>query len=192
MNHLTQLMAAALLAIGGSAAAGNWTLDAENSRLAFGSVKNSWNGEVHSFTSIAGTVDDAGAVALDIQLGSLETNIDIRNERMINHVFKNAPAAKISAQIDRAALEAMNIGESQIIEVDAALDFVGVNADVSGDFFVMRLSEDRVMVSSNDFIFLDLDDIEANAGIDKLQELASLDSIARTTPVSLRLIFSQN
>ena len=54
----------------------------------------------------------------------------------------------------------------------------------------MRLSESQVLVDSNGMVMLSTEDAEIDAGIDKLQELASLDGITRVSPVSLRLVFN--
>lgn len=53
----------------------------------------------------------------------------------------------------------------------------------------MRLSADKVLVTSDGMIMLATEDTAFDAGIDKLQELASLDGIMRVSPVTLRLVF---
>ncbi|WP_299367550.1 YceI family protein [uncultured Tateyamaria sp.] len=178
------------LALGAAAAqADTWTLDGAASKLAFGSIKFNDLGEVHSFKSLDGTVGADGAVALGIDLASVETNIDIRNERMVEHVFKNAPRAAISAQIDMAAMEGMAVGESAVMEVEGDLSLLGVEVPLYGDMFVMRLSEDKVMVTTDSMLFLSTADAELDPGVDKLMELASLPNIVRAVPVTLRLMF---
>ncbi|WP_299143322.1 YceI family protein [uncultured Tateyamaria sp.] len=179
----------ALALTAGAAQADSWTLDGAASKLAFGSVKFNDLGEVHSFKSIDGTVGADGAVALGIDLSSVETNIDIRNERMIEHVFKNAPRAAIDAQIDMAALDAVAVGDSTVMEVDGNLELLGVEVPLYGDLFIMRLAEDKVMVTTDSMIFLSTADAEIDPGVDKLMELASLPNIVRAVPVTLRLMF---
>ncbi len=178
-----------LLLAATTAQADSWTLDGGASKLAFGSIKFNDLGEVHSFGSIDGTVDASGAVTLGIDLASVQTNIDIRNERMIEHVFKNAPRASISAQIDMAAMEAMAVGESAVMEVEGDLDLLGIEVPLYGDMFVMRLTEDKVMVTTDSMMFLSTADAEIDPGVDKLMELASLPNIVRAVPVTLRLMF---
>ena len=53
----------------------------------------------------------------------------------------------------------------------------------------MRLRADKVLVTSDGMIMLATEDAAFDAGIDKLQELASLDGITRVSPVTLRLVF---
>ncbi|WP_299294117.1 YceI family protein [uncultured Tateyamaria sp.] len=179
----------ALALTAGAAQADSWTLDGAASKLAFGSIKFNDLGEVHSFKSIDGTVGADGAVALGIDLSSVETNIDIRNERMIEYVFKNAPRAAIDAQIDMAVLDAVAVGDSTVMEVDGNLELLGVEVPLYGDLFIMRLAEDKVMVTTDSMIFLSTADAEIDPGVDKLMELASLPNIVRAVPVTLRLMF---
>lgn len=179
----------AIILSGAAAQADSWTLDGAASKLAFGSIKFNDTGEVHSFGGLDGTVGKDGAVTLGIDLGSVETNIDIRNERMIEFVFKNAPKATVSAQIDMSAMDALGVGESTVIEADGIVSLVGTEVDLYGDLFVMRLAEDKVMVTTDSMIFLSTADAGIDGGVDKLKELASLDAIARAVPVTMRLMF---
>lgn len=172
-----------------TASADSWTLDGGASNLAFGSIKFNDTGEAHSFTAIDGAVAEDGSVTLGIDLSSVETNIDIRNERMVEHVFKNAPRATVSAQIDMGALEGMAVGESTVMEVEGDLTLLGVEVPLYGDMFVMRLTEDKVMVTTDSMLFLSTADAEIDPGVDKLMELASLPNIVRAVPVTLRLMF---
>ncbi|WP_217352030.1 hypothetical protein [Ruegeria sp. HKCCA6837] len=70
--------------------AGTWTLDSDNSHLAYGTIKKNAVGEVNSFSKLSGHVTQDGHAEITIDLSSVETNIDIRNERMIEFVFRKA------------------------------------------------------------------------------------------------------
>lgn len=191
MHKLKTLALAGLIAtVGGIASAESWTLDGDASRVAFGSVKKNTTGEVHSFAGVSGSVTLDGAVSIEIDLASVETNIDIRNERMIEHVFKNSPKAMLTAQIDMAEVDGLGVGDSTVLEADATLSMVGVEAELYTDMFILRLSEDRVMVSTNDMVMLSLEDVELMGGIDKLQALADLPGITGVSPVTLRFVFT--
>lgn len=169
----------------------DWKLSTENSRLAFGSVKNSYNGEVHTFEGLTGMVSADGAVKIDIPLGGVSTNIEIRNERFGEFLFKNAPTATLSAALDMDALSAMKPGETTTLPLEADLSFLGNDIFVETEVFVARMSADSVLVTTNDMLFIDTEELGIDTGIDKLQELASLDSITRTTPITVRFVFTQ-
>jgi hypothetical protein len=166
-----------------------WTVDPALSVLAFGSIKNDYAGETHRFSDVTGTVDEKGNVAITVGLASLETMIDIRNERMAEFVFQNAPSAQITTELDMAALAALPVGDATMLETYGTLSLLGTDTDLDATFFVMRLSEDKVLVTSDGMIMLATEDTAFDAGIDKLQELASLDGITRVSPVTLRLVF---
>lgn len=191
MTKYLTTAAFALCVTASSALAQDWTLNADDSRLAFGSIKNSFIGEAHSFEGLSGSVSAKGEVAIDIPLGGVATNIDIRNERLIEYVFNNAPSATLSANLDMKELKSLRPGDTTTMELDAVLSLLGNDVDVSTEVFVARLSGGSVMVTSNDMIFLDTDELGIDAGIDKLQELASLDSIARATPITVRFVFDR-
>lgn len=190
MNTFSKFAATAALIIAGSGAlAEGWTLDGGASNLSFGSIKNNWNGEVHSFSGLTGSVSKDGAVDINIDLTTVETNIDIRNERMLEHVFKAAKSAKITAQIDMAEVNGLAVGESKVLDVEGSVDVVGTGVDLDAQMFVMRVSEGKALVSTNGMIFLDVEEAGLNAGVDKLMELAGLDGITRSSPVTMRLMF---
>lgn len=176
-------------ALSGVAEAGSWALDAEASHVAYGSIKKDTIGEVNSFSGLSGTVTPDGAVSVSIDLSSIETYVDIRNERMIEHVFKGAATATISSEIDMTELEALGVGETTVVDAEAVLSFVGAEVPVEAELLVVRLSETRAMVTTNDMVFVSTEDLGVNAGIDKLMELAKLPGITRTAPVTLRFVF---
>ncbi|MEM9574936.1 MAG: YceI family protein, partial [Pseudomonadota bacterium] len=153
--------------------------------------KNDFIGEAHTFSGLSGSVGNDGAVNVSIDLTTLNTNIDIRNERMAEHVFAGAASAEISANVDLAEIKKLRPGQSMQMEIDATMMLLGNEVDVFLDAYVLRVSPSRVMVSTNTASYLSTEDLGVNAGIDVLQGLANLDSITRVTPVTLRLMFDR-
>lgn len=197
MNKFKSITIAAALLMGTSGAwadghATSWSLEPALSNISFGSIKNDYIGESHSFGDISGTVSGDGKVEILIGLASVATNIDIRNERMIEHVFKNAPKAKITASIDMAEVENLAVSEATVIETSGTVELLGIETELDANLFVMRASENQVLVSSDGMLMLSTEDAGIDEGIDVLQELAGLDSITRVSPVSLRLFFNDN
>lgn len=191
MTNILTNAVAALCLTATSALAQDWSLDTDTSRLAFGSVKNAYVGEVHTFEGLTGSVSRDGAVAIDIPLSGISTNIDIRNERFAEFVFANAPSATLTAEFDMDMLKKMRPGETATMELDATMAFLGNEVDVFTEVFVVRTSPRDVMVTTNDMVMLATDELGIDAGIDKLQELAGLDSITRVTPVNARFMFKR-
>lgn len=174
------------------AAAETWTLNGDMSNIAFGSVKNEYNGEVHRFSTLSGSVDAQGQVVVSVPLTSVETMIDIRNERMRELVFKNSPTATVSATVDMVALDKLGVGESMVTETEGTLSLLGQEVAIYSDLFVIRVGEDKVMVTTDGMLMLATDELGVDAAIDQLQEIAGLDSITRVSPVTVRLVFDSD
>ncbi|WP_240336716.1 YceI family protein [Tropicibacter sp. Alg240-R139] len=197
MKHLTRLATAATLMTtlatfahaGGHA---NWTAVPDQSSLAFGSIKKDTVGEVHHFEDVTGTVSEAGALAISINLGSVETYIDVRNERMIEHVFKAADArATLAGDVDMEALNALEVGETTLTDFEGVLSLGGREAEVEAEILVARLTEDRVLVTTASMIMLSTADLGMDQGIDTLMKLAKLPGITRVTPITVRMVFEK-
>lgn len=165
-----------------------WTLDGAASTVAFGSIKKDKIGESHHFSGLSGTVK-GGDVTVEIDLSSVETWIDKRNVRMVEHVFKNAPTAVLSAKIDAAALDGLAVGDMSEIEIAGSLLLGSIEVPIETDMIVVRLSEKRVMAVTAEMIWVSTADAGIDGGVDMLQQLAKLPSITRTFPVTLRLVF---
>lgn len=194
MSKLITSLAAgvALFVSTGMAQAGghaNWALDAESSRVAFGSVKADVVGEVHHFTSLSGAISEQGDATVEIDLASVQTNIDIRNERMMKWVFTNGPKAVLSAGVDMEALKTLAVGDTLTMSVDGSLSLNGSELPIQTDLFVARLADNKIMATTDGMVMLSMEQAGLTAGIDKLMELAGLPGITRVSPVTLRLVF---
>ena len=183
-------MAAALALTAGLAQAGEWTLDGTNSKVGFGSVKSDVIGEGHSFSGLSGAVSAEGMVDLTLDLSTVQTNIDIRNERIQEHVFKMAPSAQLTAEVDMAAMEALGVGETTTALVEGTMTFLGEDVWIDLPVIAARLSDDSVMIVSDGISYVSTEDLGIDDGINKLMELAGLDRIDRAVPVSVRLMFT--
>ncbi|WP_298292771.1 YceI family protein [uncultured Litoreibacter sp.] len=186
---VASLMAAGSMAYADGHAKG-WTLDGDNSRLVFGSIKGDTTGEAHSFNTISGAVGADGAAMIEVDLASVQTNIDIRNERMLEHVFKGAGTATLSANIDMSEVSELPVGGMTTFEIEGTLSLLGSEVDLDAEMFAVRLSDTSAMVTTNNIIFVETEDLGITEGVNKLMELASLDSITRTSPVVMRLVFN--
>lgn len=195
MKYFTGLLCGAALLLSTPVLAdghSKWTSVADQSRVAFGSIKKDVVGEVHHFNNVSGTVSEKGELALTIDLTSIETNIDIRNERMAEHVFQAGKAtAVISGQIDMEEVNALKPGETTVVEIEASLAFAGSENDIDVEMLVARLTDNRVLVTTSDFIMLSTEDLGIDAGVNKLMELAKLPGITRVTPVAIRMVFEK-
>jgi len=190
-------LAALMGAMAMPAAAGqSWSLKGALSSIAFGSVKKESIGETFRFASLSGGVTKEGRVRVAIDLDSVQTGIDVRDERMRAHVFgdpdgKKRPKAILSAKIDPSVFAALPVGGLKPVSLKVDLEFLGRHFPVEADLMVARISPDRIMVLTDGMIWLSTRDLGIDEGISKLQDLAGLPSITRAFPVTARLVFQK-
>jgi len=174
-------------------ATGPWHLLPAQSHVSFISVKKGTMIEAHSFGKLNGTVGVDGIASVAIALDSVETNIDIRNERMRTYLFETDkyPLAKISTKIDMAQFAAMTIGERMKVSYSITVKMHAETADFDVDLIVTRLGVNKMAVDSQSPVVLHIEDFAMQSGVDKLRELASLPSITPEVPVSFSLVFER-
>ena len=199
MSKLLGIVAAVIAAVYVSAPAfaassmmGKWTLSAPESKVAFGSIKKGKAGEVHHFKKISGSAGDDGTVTVAIELASVETYIDKRNMRMVKFVFDAAhPKAYLKTKIDPAKIAAMKPGDTATVSVTGTLSLNGKSIPIETDMFVAKLTDNKIIATTDEMIMLSMVDAGIDGGISKLMEVAKLPSIARVSPVTLRLVFKK-
>ncbi len=186
------LLAALLTLLASAQAAAQWTLSADDSSLSFISVKAEHIAEVHSFARLSGEIDSGGEAVVSIDLTSVQTGIDIRNERMQSMLFNTDmyPRAQVSADVDAAALSSMAVGESAVLEVPLAINLHGEVLTLSAPLRVSHV-QDGLRVDTLAPIIVKADAFALVDGIESLREIAGLSSISRSVPVSFSLLFSQ-
>lgn len=174
------------------AAQAQWSLNNDASTLSFVTVKADHVGEVHTFDRLSGSIDDRGNVEIIIELASVNTLIDIRNERMQNMLFETNlfPEAKITSDINLSAITAMSAGASESMEVEFELDIHGASNSYTADLVVTRL-ENGVIASTSKPILVTANTHGLVEGVEALREVAGLPSISRAVPVTFTVIFDQ-
>jgi hypothetical protein len=170
-----------------------WELVNDESIVNYVSIKKSNVGEVNIFKELNGSIEDNGKVSVDIDLGSVETNIPIRNERMKTMLFEVASFSKanISAALDPVALDKMNIGETYKDLIRFNLSLHGVSKEMATDVRVVKLANNRILAVSVNPIIINADQYNLLEGVEKLREVANLPSISTAVPVTFSLIFKQ-
>ena len=190
INQFLTSAACAICLTATSVAAESWIMDGDASVVGFGSVKKDTIGEAHTISGVSGTVTADGTVNVTLDLTSVQTNIDIRNERIGEHVFASETTAMLTATVDMAALEALNVGEHMVTEVEGDLTLLGNAIPVYLDMFIMRTADGQVLATSNSMLFVSTEEAGIDAGIDMLMQLADLPGITRTFPVTMRFLFN--
>ena len=174
-----------------SSAFAAWDLDNDNSRINFVSIKKGNVAELGRFTQLEGTISDTGETVLKINLASVDTKIQIRDDRMKEFLFETPKFAQatFSAQIDLSFLNNLPISGRAIQIIGGKFDLHGISKDIKADVMLTRLSLNQFSVSSFAPVLLNTEDFQMNAGIEKLRESAGLPSISSAVPVTFHLTF---
>ena len=173
---------------------GAWALDPAGSRLAYVSIKAGEVAENNSFDTLAGSVAADGTATLDIDLASVNTGVDIRNERMRDIFFEVAgnPKAVVTAKLDPAAFAGLAVGQSLIRPLKATLALKGIEQAIETEVLVTRASADRVTVVPTAPVLISTDMFELTDELGELRALAELPSITPAVPVTFTLAFKRS
>jgi polyisoprenoid-binding protein YceI len=173
---------------------GAWTLDAADSRLSYVSIKAGEIAEANRFETLVGSVAADGTATLDIDLASVNTGVDIRNERMREIFFQVAdnPTASITAKLDPAAFAGLAVGQSLTRPLKASVTIKGVSSEVETEVLVTRVSVDRVTVVPTAPVIISTDMFDLTDELGELRALAQLPSITPAVPVTFMLAFTRS
>ena len=174
-------------------AEGTWALDPAGSRLSYVSIKAGEVAEANRFDTLSGTVAEDGTASLDIDLASVNTGVDIRNERMREIFFGVAenPKATVTAKLDPAAFAGLAVGQSLTRPLKATVTIKGATGDVETEVLVTRVSDDRVTVVPTAPIIITTDMFGLTDELGELRALAQLPSITPAVPVTFTLTFKR-
>ena len=169
-------------------------LEPNKSYVSFVSTKAGQVGEAHSFRNLSGSVSDAGEAQVTIDLDSVDTAIEIRDERMRTVLFETEkfPTATLTANVDSKQIERLEVGELETVQVSGELALHGQSGAITLDATIARLDKDRLVVSSTKPVIVSASQFGLAQGIEKLRELAGLPSIASAVPVNFVLAFTRD
>lgn len=189
-SHLVFLALSPLLLV--NAAQAHWSLDNAASTLSFVTTKADNVAEVHTFDLMTGTIEDDGSVAISIELASVNTMIDIRNERMQAMLFETSmfPNAMISAKVDLAAITAMTPGSTSTASMEFNLELHGASKSYTAEVMLTRLTE-GVVATTLKPVIVTADSFALVEGVERLREVAGLSRISNAVPVSFSVVFTQ-
>ena len=172
---------------------GDWALDPATSRLSYVSIKAGEVAEANRFDTLSGTVAADGTASLDIDLASVNTGVDIRNERMREIFFGVAenPKASVTAKLDPTAFAGLAVGQSLTRPLKANVTIKGASSDVETEVLVTRVADDRVTVVPTAPIIISTDMFDLTDELGELRALAELPSITPAVPVTFSLDFTR-
>ena len=168
----------------------DWTLS-DSSRIGFVSIKNNSIGENNAFENVSGSISASGQVSLSVDLSSVETGVGIRNERLQKMLFEvvSFPTATIDAALTDSQIAALEAGGAQTESVSVSISLHGKTVNKTTNLSV-SVSGGDVRVTTTQPIVITAKEFGLEAGVAALQQIAGLNAISRSIPVTvdLRLI----
>ncbi|APD87919.1 hypothetical protein BM527_18490 [Alteromonas sp. Mex14] len=173
-------------------AAADWSIDGETSVLHFLSTKNAQVTEIHKFDSFDGSLSDSGKLSVAVDLSSVNTAIDIRNERMREMLFNVTKFAQ--ATFEASLPESMmNLQTGDVVngKVNGILTLHGKAVPTSFSVQASKVSDDMLSVSTTAPTLIKAESFGLADGVAALQKIAGLNSITTTVPVTFSVTFEQ-
>lgn len=170
-----------------------WSLDPAASRLAYVSIKAGEVAENNRFDALSGSVAADGTASLSIDLASVSTGVEIRDERMREVLFGVAdnPSATVTAKLDPARFAGLAVGQSLTRPLKASVTIKGMSAEVETEVLVTRTAEDRVLVVPTAPVIISTDMFGLTDELGELRAMAQLPSITPAVPVTFTLTFKR-
>jgi polyisoprenoid-binding protein YceI len=170
-----------------------WRLNGPASNISFISVKNGDVVEVSGFSDLSGTVSEDGGARLEVDAASVETFVDIRNERLRDIFFETSqfPAIPVTANLDPATFAALAVGDNLDMELELTVSLRGVARSVYANVRLIRNGPDSVLVVSSEPALIDARDFGLDDAVTALAEIAGLEAITPVFPVSAYLVFER-
>ena len=165
----------------------DWTVS-DSSRIGFVSIKNNRIGENNAFERVSGSISESGQVAVSVDLSSVETGIGIRNERLQKMLFEVAsfPTASIDAALSDGQIAALRAGGARAESVSVNISLHGKTVSKMANVSVSSSGGD-VRVTTTQPIVITAQEFGLESGVAALQQIAGLNAISRSIPVTVDL-----
>ncbi|SFR45137.1 Cytochrome C oxidase, cbb3-type, subunit III [Marinobacter daqiaonensis] len=169
-----------------------WSLNGVQSEFGFVTVKNTDVAEIQSFANLQAYVDTSGRATLAIDLNTVDTGIDIRDQRIRDHLFSSGllPTLYFTTQVDMGSVADLEPGDATTMTLDGRLTMNGISQDTTAEVLVIRTADNRIAVRTARPVMVKGDDFELAGGIETLRTIAGLSAIGQTVPVYFNLNFS--
>ena len=189
MPFLIRFISCAALLLMTQATLADWRLTSA-SKVGYVSIKNNAIAEHNVFSGVTGSLSKKGQLKINIDLSTVETQVDIRNQRMRELFFEvtQYPQAVVTAELDVQELAQVDSGAPLEIVKPFTLSLHGVEATAEAHLRVVAVGG-RAWVSTVRPILISAADFGLEGGVSALQKIAGLEAIAAVVPVSIDLKF---
>ncbi|MGH1542211.1 MAG: YceI family protein [Arenicella sp.] len=179
------------LLLSSNAFAASWVLDKDKSAINFVSVKKTNIAESHTFTDFSSSITETGQTSVVIQNSSVETAVEIRNDRLRRFLFETADFPETTITTDISKITPLSAGESITTSLPATLSLHGVSKEIILNVLINQSTNNTMLVASTQPIIIKASDYGMDKGLAKLSELMGGISLGQSVPVSFALTFTQ-
>jgi polyisoprenoid-binding protein YceI len=190
-SSVKRLFTALFLGLLSLSAHADWELNNAYSNFYYVTSKASAVSEVNSFSELTGTITSAGLATLEIDLSSVDTAIEIRDQRVRDILFETQtyPTASISINVNSEALSNLAVGSSEIANYNYSLNLHGVSRDLNADLLITKTSANRLEIQPARPIILGAGLFNLAEGVEALREVAGLPSINPNVVIDFSLVY---
>jgi polyisoprenoid-binding protein YceI len=176
-----------------SGAQADWTLDGGASSFYYVTSKAAAVSEVNTFTGLSGSIANDGTAMLMIDLKTVNTAVEVRDQRMRDIAFKVAefPMAHVTVKVDAAALDSMAPGTMSAANYEATVSMRGVNAAIPAELRVIKVDADTVLVQTAKPLLVAASAVGLAEAVEELRTVANLPSINPQVVVDFSLAYDK-
>jgi polyisoprenoid-binding protein YceI len=193
-SSLKFLIGGPLLGLISLSANADWNLNNADSSLYYVTSKAAAISEVNTFTNLNGVISNSGTASLEIDLASVDTAIEIRDQRVRDILFEieQYPTASIGIEINSSELANMAAGTSMISNYDYNLSLHGISAALNTDLRLTKVSDSRIEIQPAQPIIIGAGLFGLAEGVEALREVAGLPSINPNVVVDFSLFYDED
>lgn len=176
----------------------DWTLNGGESSLYYTTSKAGAITEVNTFHNLSGTIADNGNASFEVSLDSVDTMIELRDERVLDVLFHvsdflpSTPAAIASIPVDAMVLKNMSPGETIHGDYFTNVSILGVSQDISVELDVTSLGGGDLLIHNIKPLIINAQSFGLDAGVEELRQIANLPSINNNVVVNFTLRYDRN
>lgn len=195
-DNSAKLLTTALVLLGSavsSAVQAEWTLDGEQSTFYYVTSKASLISEVNSFSGLSGSIDDDGNATLAIDLATVDTAVEVRDQRMRDIAFQVAdfPEATVGVTVDMDALDAMEPGSIARGSYAASVELHGMTQEIPAELQLVKLDDETVQVQLARPLLVSSAAFGLTEAVEELREVAALPAINPNVVVDFTLLYTK-
>ncbi|MBF2755654.1 MAG: YceI family protein [Gammaproteobacteria bacterium AqS3] len=177
----------------------DWVLRAECSSLSFTTSKTVVTGEqltslveVGRFGGLSSSFSEGDdAVELEVDLGSIDTGVPVRDQRVGEMLFLGEAKARVSVQVSEQLRRAAAGGSAaQRLTLPLELKLGPASLRLEALVSVVRGS-DTLALATLEPVPVSVRALDGMAGLEALREVVGLGSIAEAIPVSAQLCYAR-